>query len=254
MRLSDYRRIARERLSGKWLMTVLVTFVAGLLGGTLSTGASFSCNVSYNTGTSAPTGPDSSIMENEEALTFLLIFIAAVMIISILAMLIAAAISIFFCSVVCTGYCKYLLNVVDFRDSSIKDLFSQFSNYKNVVLTQLRTSLIVWLGMLLFIVPGIIWGYDYAMVHFIMADHPEYSPKECMNASKTMMYGHRWEYFLLDLSFIGWAILCIFTCGIGNYFLIPYKDTAKAVFYRNISGTLVDESIDPIVDTSPAAE
>ena len=78
MRLSDYRRIARERLSGKWLMTVLVTFVAGLLGGTLSTGASFSCNVSYNTGTSAPTGPDSSIMENEEALTFLLIFIVAI--------------------------------------------------------------------------------------------------------------------------------------------------------------------------------
>lgn len=46
------------------------------------------------------------------------------------------------------------------------------------------------------------------------------------------MDGYKWRYFLLNLSFIGWGILCIFTLGIGLLWLIPYINTSLAEFYR----------------------
>ena len=245
MRLSDYRRIARERLSGKWLLTIAVAFIASLLGGSISTSPTVSFE--FNTGSSSNTALD-SFQNDPEALS---LFITVMMVVAIgvlIVFLVGLAVEVLFCSVIRVGYSQYLLNLVDNKNPDFKDLFSQFFNYKGIVLTELRRTLTILLGMLLFIVPGIIWSYDYAMVHFIMADHPEYSPRECMNASKVMMYGHRWEYFLLGLSFIGWALLCCLTCGLGGVVLVPYQDTSFTVFYRNISGTLAENPVAPVVD------
>ena len=52
-----------------------------------------------------------------------------------------------------------------------------------------------------------------------------------------MMDGNKWRLFCLDFSFIGWDILCSFTLGIGYLWLTPYKQTARAAFYREVSGT-----------------
>jgi len=50
------------------------------------------------------------------------------------------------------------------------------------------------------------------------------------------MQGNKWRLFCLHISFIGWAFLCIFTCGIGTLFLSPYQMLAEAAFYREITG------------------
>ena len=57
---------------------------------------------------------------------------------------------------------------------------------------------------------------------------------ECITMSKEIMHGHKMELFLLELSFIGWIFLSIFTLGIGNVFLTPYITAARAAFYRDI--------------------
>ena len=90
---------------------------------------------------------------------------------------------------------------------------------------------------LLLIIPGIIARYSYAMTGYILAEHPELTADEAITSSKAMMEGNRFRLFCLELSFIGWGILCAFTFGIGNLWLRPYKQTAIAAFYREISGT-----------------
>ncbi len=90
---------------------------------------------------------------------------------------------------------------------------------------------------LLFIIPGIIASYSYAMTEYILADHPELSATEAISRSKQMMGGNKWRLFCLQFSFIGWSILCSFTFGIGNLWMTPYKQAATAVFYREVSGT-----------------
>ena len=65
----------------------------------------------------------------------------------------------------------------------------------------------------------------------------ELTAREAIETSKEMMYGNRWRLFCLHISFIGWAILCAFTLGIGSLWLNPYSNVAEAAFYRDISGT-----------------
>ena len=81
-----------------------------------------------------------------------------------------------------------------------------------------------------------------AAVYFVLgsvieADHPELTASEAIERSKEMMSGNRFRLFCLHLSFIGWAILCAFTFGIGNLWLTPYRQATVSAFYREVSGT-----------------
>lgn len=100
--------------------------------------------------------------------------------------------------------------------------------------TMLLQSLYVFLWCLLLIVPGIIKGLSYSMTSFILRDNPELKYNAAIEKSMAMMQGHKMQLFLLELSFIGWAILCILTAGIGYFFLLPYMQTAIAAFYEDV--------------------
>lgn len=90
----------------------------------------------------------------------------------------------------------------------------------------------------MFFIPGIVKSYSYAMSYYIAEDwgNQGYSVKgtEAINASKEMMRGHKWELFVLDLSFIGWYILVMITGGLASLFVQPYLLTTRAAFYRNL--------------------
>ena len=102
-------------------------------------------------------------------------------------------------------------------------------------MVRLLRSLYILLWSLLFIIPGIIAGYRYAMTSYILAEHPDMRAGDAISYSKEMMKGNKWRLFCLHCSFIGWGILCLFTFGIGNLWLLPYKQAAEAAFYREIS-------------------
>ena len=96
----------------------------------------------------------------------------------------------------------------------------------------MEIKIILWTFCL--IVPGIMKSFSYAMVPYIMAEHPEYNATTCIAESERIMYGHRMELFTLYLSFIGWFLLTIITCGIGLLWLMPYMETAQAAFYADV--------------------
>ena len=247
---ADFREIARNALRGKWGIAVIVGLVAVLLGGAASAGPEIKLNIDasgananfeiagrtiYSTGGSL----DSEIGA----------FLMGSRIYIVLAGLVMAVIHLVMGSVVSVGYARFNLELVDRKEPGFEHLFRYFTHWENAICTSLLKELYVILGFLLLVVPGVIASYSYSMTAYILAEHPEMSASEVLAASKDMMRGNRWRLFCLEISFIGWAILSAFTLGIGNLWLTPYENAAKAAFYREISGT-EQPTLDPPQDDS----
>ena len=97
-------------------------------------------------------------------------------------------------------------------------------------------SLFIALWSMLFVIPGIVKQYSWSMAYYVKIDHPDYDWRACLDESKRITMDHKSELFLLDLSFIGWAIVCVFTFGIGYFWLIPYMTATKAEYYEALRG------------------
>ncbi len=120
-------------------------------------------------------------------------------------------------------------------DMEVGEMFSEgFGNFGRNFLIGLMETIFIMLWSMLFVIPGIVKSYSYAMTEYIAVDNPDYDWKACIDASKEMMNGHKMELFLLDLSFIGWYLVGSITCGIGLLWVEPYHYAARTVFYRNL--------------------
>ena len=108
------------------------------------------------------------------------------------------------------------------------------SNYWHKVWGMLLRTIFIWLWSLLFIVPGLIKVFSYALTPYILEEHPELTANEAIDRSRAMMRGHKFDLFWLYLSFIGWFFVCIFTFGIGFIWLIPYMQSADVAFYEDV--------------------
>lgn len=134
------------------------------------------------------------------------------------------------------GFMLCFLRLVRGEDSSemVGDQFSVFNKYGRYLGGSLLMTLYIILWCLLFIIPGIVKSYAYAMTPYVMNDRPDLDADDCIHESRMMMKGYKWKLFCLDLSFIGWAILCILTLGIGFLWLQPYVEASHAKFYEEL--------------------
>lgn len=123
-------------------------------------------------------------------------------------------------------------------DVSINYLFSTFNSkeYFGIVKTQFVRGFYNLLWTLLLIIPGIIKGYEYSMVPYILSEEPNLPPNEAISRSRSMTDGHKMDMFILDLSFWGWYILGSLFLGIGGIFVNPYKEATMARLYNVLSG------------------
>lgn len=120
-------------------------------------------------------------------------------------------------------------------DALTRKMFSaSYAKWGHNVLGMFLMGLFTFLWMLLLIIPGIVKAFAYAMTPYILVDKPELSANEAINLSCKMMKGHKFDYFWLCLSFIGWIILGAFTFGIGYFWLMPYMYTSFAGFYQDV--------------------
>ncbi len=149
------------------------------------------------------------------------------------AMLLSFALSLF-TSALTTGYLAYLLKFVRTGSSSFKDILDCVKKkWLTIILTSFLVGLFTTLWSLLFIIPGIIAAYSYAMALYIVVDS-DLSATKAIRESKALMHGHKMEFFLLGLSFIGWAVLSVFTLGILYIWLMPYMVVTIAVYYDRL--------------------
>ncbi len=132
------------------------------------------------------------------------------------------------------GTAYIYLNLVRGQEPDVNILLSGFNRFVDTLVLTLLISIFTFLWSLLFVVPGIIKSISYSQAYYILAEHPEMSGKEALDASVDMMDGHKMEYFVLILSFIPWCLLGAVTCGLGFLYVIPYMETTFANFYNAI--------------------
>lgn len=152
------------------------------------------------------------------------------------ALLISIAIGLLLRNPILVGAKRFFLNNTQ-EPASLKELqFSLKSGYYlNVVAAKFLTNLFIFLWSLLLVVPGIIKSLEYMMVDYILADNPNISPMEALRESKQMMSGHKWNAFVLGLSFLGWEILNLFTVGLLDIFYVrPYMEATFAELYLEL--------------------
>lgn len=148
---------------------------------------------------------------------------------SLLITLVSAAINL--------GFLIFLLNVLRNDGPAMGNLLDGFNYWLKLILLDLLVGLLVILWSLLFLVPGIIASYRYSMAQYLLVTHPEYSVMDCIRRSKDLTEGHKWELFVLDLSFLGWLLLC--AIPIVGFFLAlwvqPYISLSRLVYFESFS-------------------
>jgi uncharacterized membrane protein len=136
------------------------------------------------------------------------------------------------------GYClevggrRYFVQSAQYKDNA-RCFSSSFDkeNYMEIVKTMLVKNILIFLWSLLLIIPGIIKAYAYSMVPYILADNPNIGVQKAIALSNEMTMGHKFDMFVLDLSFIGWYLLGTIALGIGVLFVMPYENATHAELY-----------------------
>jgi len=215
MTYSDIRTRARENLRGHWGISVAAAFVAAIFGALL-----------VNSGNLVQLTEKISEEAPPRLAAILALVASGISAMNLVHLILGGVVQL--------GYSKFLLAQHDGKPYDVKNLFSQFDRFSVGFLQLFLRNLFVALWGLLFVIPGIIKNFSYAMTPFILEDHPELTAKEAIRRSMELMDGHKGELFMLGLTFLGWEILNVFTLGIGSFWLNPYKNAAYAAFYREL--------------------
>ena len=257
---ADFRADAREALRGRWPVAILTGFVASLIGAHIATSGGGSSN-SNNDSTRA-------VVRDFQATEFWLQY-RTIIIAAIVLLVIWLIVTIVIGGAGKLGYATFNLKLVDNKDVALADLFSQFHRLGDGFCMNFLMGLYTLLWTLLFIIPGLIKTYSYAMTPYILAENPGMTATDAITESRRIMDGNKWRLFCLGFSFIGWGLLCaaptliaLFIVSriaietqslavllwiipasipsfIGSLFLTPYQEAAWAAFYRDVSGTIV---------------
>jgi len=219
------KTFALEKLRGKWWLAVAVSFVATLLG-------------AHGGGSSGGSGGDGSsgYVTNIDRFIGALPSSVVVALLTLLGLMAIWAVAAFIIGpVISVGEKDFYTKLCKDEPVTFSTLFSKMSIFLKSWGLNFMMVLFIVLWMLLLVIPGIIAALRYSMAKYIMAENTDAGVFEAINKSKEMMKGHKMELFVLYLSFIGWAILSLFTFGIGFLFLAPYVRASEAAFYLRVS-------------------
>ncbi|MBR0139555.1 MAG: DUF975 family protein [Firmicutes bacterium] len=228
--LKDRAKIA---FRANYLYCVLVSLILLLISGGLAgaTGSRVNINVNDGGSTKIPdimfkwdSLPDSSKM----AISGVLLGAAG------LGIVLSVVVTIFLRNPATVG-CRRFFFMNTYSPGQLNEVGWGFSkeNYKGVVSAMFRMDLSIFLWSLLLVIPGIVKGYAYRMVPYILSEEPNIDPRRAMDISSEMMMGNKWGAFVLDLSFIGWYILAALTLGLLDIFWVsPYYNATHAELYR----------------------
>lgn len=133
------------------------------------------------------------------------------------------------------GVCQVFLTMTRVQSINFSDMFDGFNRFGDTCIAGLLAALFTFLWSLLLIVPGIIKAYSYSMTLYILNDNPNMTAQEAIKASIEMMRGHKWDLFVLQLSFILWMLLSGLTAGILYIVYVgPYISGTTAIFYDDL--------------------
>lgn len=257
MRAKDYRSIARQNLKGAWNRSAIIMLIVLLMTGLIGTVYNYvdlgvtiyeqvkELEEEVNDPSEPPETVPSESVADEDAETGTGALLDAVQEDPVVIQIIGY-ITFVFGGFFAIGHCRYLLNQYHQRKASYSDLMEQkwlFSSAFLVKLIRFAFTMVFNFFATLGIVPNIYFHYRHCMAMYILLDNPHMRPETAVRESAKLMKGHKWEMFLLDLSFVPWHILGIFTLGVGNVYTAAYAAAAHAAFYRELNPEYVEEPI-----------
>jgi uncharacterized membrane protein len=205
---AELKRHAKDQLKGKWGLAIGGIFIAGVL-------------------IPIVTNLLSRLVRESFILSFIVFLVSIV---------ISAAMGV--------GVCRFSLNYADEgKEPELADIFSGFQVVLKAIGLYLLLAIIIIVGMVLLIVPGIIFIYMFSQAFFILADDNSKPIIECLKESAAMMKGHKFEYFVLTLSFLGWIILGSIPFFIGLLWVIPYMNVTVASYYLKVKNDYYESKI-----------
>lgn len=151
-------------------------------------------------------------------------------------MIVSALLGIFLFNPLEVGGCRFFMENSEYQPTVGRLGFAfQKGMYGKTVLTLFLRKLFIGLWSLLLIVPGIVKAYEYRMVPYLLADDPNMTRQDAFRLSKELMYGQKWNIFVLDLSFLGWSLLSLCTCGLLAIFYVnPYVQATNAELFLEL--------------------
>ena len=229
MILSKFRATAREKLSGKWgkaacitLAYMFITFIINIIQNRLPDSLKLTFSLAVNLYNGKETNPfdfftlgfTNFVKAWKIALNiFIKLIIPFIVCMLVIFLIIGIGTATFFSSTLLAN--------------------------KTTFLTLIIIAIIAYIASIIWLATQ---TYYYSFSNVIAIENPEITPIVAVNESKKLMKGNRCKLFLLQLSFIGWAILAILTFGIGMLWLMPYIEFANIAFYKH----LANENSNPI--------
>lgn len=185
---------------------------------------------------------DAQVYEAQEVLItvaiVVLVVLLGLLLFAIVFALVALLVNPFY-----VGVHRFMLKNVE-DEAQVREIAYGFDHsYKNIVWTMFQVDVRVLLWALLFVIPGIYKKYQYRMVTYILAEHPDMNYREALRISRDMMDGEKWHAFVLDLSFVLWHMLGMITCGIAEAFYVhPYMEMTNAFLYRRLEQQVQEQA------------
>ena len=136
---------------------------------------------------------------------------------------------------VALGCINAFINIAKGNESGMLDFYKPFQNGSlNKIFTAILSQIYIIFWTMLFIIPGIIKSFSYALVPYILVDEEDLTYNEAITKSRRMMDGHKLDLFVLKISFLPWYLLVVCTLGIASFYVYPYIETTVARFYLEL--------------------
>lgn len=228
-----YKDFAKKQLKGRWTTPVLVTLFCSIITSLFATPDIINdLSENFSAIMAASENAYSSELIFESVFSPALVYIFRVL--SIISLFIVFVLTI-------AQFYLYLKMSKGPQPVKFSDFIDGFSLWGRGILGGLWIYLWTFLWALLFIIPGIIKSYAYSQTLYLLAEYPELSVTKAMKVSIEITKGKKGSLFIMDLSFIGWAILAALSLGIGYLWLVPYINMTKTNAYHGMLKDAVTE-------------
>ena len=137
-------------------------------------------------------------------------------------------------SVIAVGLASFSLSIIE-GQIDINKLKYGLSIVNKAFIFYVLYIVIVVLGFICLIIPGIIFSLMFSQIYYILCKDPEIGVIDAFKKSAAMMNGHKWQYFKLSLRYGFYFFLSIFTLFIWALWLFPQMYTSYALFHKKVS-------------------
>ncbi len=133
------------------------------------------------------------------------------------------------------GYYIVSHQISNERDATLADFFRSFDKFLPLLILNLLLGLIIFLGLMVLIIPGIYLAISFLFAHFFVWFY-DVDPLEALRLSRKTVSGNFGQILLLCLVLCGINLLGVFAFGVGILLTLPFSYCVVYAAFDDIIG------------------